>query len=69
MKPLQQHLRILSGFYGILKPLDGVVPYRPGMQTKTTVNEHANLYDFWGNALYLEIPDDSRIIVNLASQE
>ena len=69
MDYVQQHLCILSGFYGVLKPLDGVAPYRLEMQAKAAVNGHANLYDFWGDALYREILDDSRIIVNLASQE
>ena len=66
---VERHLRILSGFYGILKPLDGVAPYRLEMQAKAAVNGHSNLYDFWGDTLYREILDDSRIIVNLASQE
>ena len=66
---VQKNLRILSGFYGVLKPLDGVAPYRLEMQAKATVNGHHNLYDFWGEALYREMLDDSRIIVNLASQE
>ena len=66
---VQKNLRILSGFYGVLKPLDGVTPYRLEMQAKAAVNGHVNLYDFWGDALYREILDDSRIIVNLASQE
>ena len=69
MDYVQRHLRILSGFYGVLKPLDGVVPYRLEMQAKAAVNGHTNLYDFWGDALYREVLDDSRIIVNLASQE
>lgn len=66
---VQKNLRILSGFYGVVKPLDGVAPYRLEMQAKATVNGHHNLYDFWGDALYREMLDDSRIIVNLASQE
>lgn len=69
MDYVQRHLRILSGFYGVLNPLDGVVPYRLEMQAKATLNGHANLYDFWGDTLYREVLDDSRIIVNLASQE
>ena len=69
MNYVQRHLRILSGFYGILKPLDGVVPYRLEMQAKAAVHGLANLYDFWGDVLYREVLDDSRIIVNLASQE
>ena len=66
---VQDHLRILSGFYGVLKPLDGVVPYRLEMQAKAAVDGFSNLYDFWGDSLYREIVDDSRIIVNLASKE
>ena len=66
---VQEHLRILSGFYGVLKPMDGVVPYRLEMQAKAAVAGHKNLYDFWGDDLYREVLDDSRIIVNLASKE
>ena len=74
---VQEHLRILSGFYGVVKPLDGVVPYRLEMQAKAAVAGHKNLYDFWGDSLYREVMDGSegpdshhsRIIVNLASKE
>ena len=66
---VQEHLRILSGFYGVLKPFDGVVPYRLEMQAKTEVDGFSNLYDFWGGSLYREVVDDSRVIVNLASKE
>ena len=66
---VQEHLRILSGFYGVLKPMDGVVPYRLEMQAKAAVNGYANLYDFWGDALYREVMDDSHVLVNLASKE
>ena len=66
---VQEHLRILSGFYGVVKPMDGVVPYRLEMQAKATVAGYKNLYDFWGDSLYQEVVDDSRIIVNLASKE
>ncbi len=66
---LQEHLRILSGFYGVVKPLDGVVPYRLEMQAKAAVGGHKNLYAFWGDDLYREVTDDSRIIINLASKE
>ena len=66
---VQDHLRILSGFYGVVKPLDGVVPYRLEMQAKASVYGCKNLYDFWGDSLYREVIDDSRIIVNLASKE
>ena len=66
---VQERLRILSGFYGVLRPMDGVVPYRLEMQAKAAVDGHANLYEFWGSALYDAVLDDSRIIVNLASKE
>lgn len=68
---VQEHLRILSGFYGVLKPMDGVVPYRLEMQAKARVAGCANLYEFWGNALYDEVMrgNGDRVIVNLASKE
>lgn len=66
---VQDTLRILSGFYGVLKPMDGVVPYRLEMQAKTAVDGINGLYDFWGDTLYNEVRDDSHIIVNLASKE
>ena len=66
---VQEHLRILSGFYGVLKPLDGVTPYRLEMQAKASVNGFRNLYDFWGDALYHEVLTEDRIIINLASKE
>ena len=66
---IKDRLRILSGFYGVLKPMDGVVPYRLEMQAKATVSGKRDLYEFWGDSLYREVLDDSRIIVNLASKE
>lgn len=66
---VQDHLRILSGFYGVLRPLDGVTPYRLEMQAKARVAGCANLYEFWGQRLYEEVVDHSHVIVNLASKE
>ncbi len=66
---LQKHLRILSGFYGIVKPLDGIVPYRLEMSNKIRVKEFDNLYDFWGDTLYQDLYADGDTIVNLASKE
>lgn len=66
---VQEHLRILSGFYGVLKPLDGVVPYRLEMQAKAHVNGTRNLYEFWGRKLYQEVHGEDRVILNLASKE
>ena len=66
---VEQNLRILSGFYGILRPMDGVVPYRLEMQAKIQAEDFNDLYAFWGDRLYRELLDDSRVIVNLASAE
>ena len=60
---VQEHLRILSGFYGVVKPMDGVVPYRLEMQAKAAVAGYRNLYDFWGDDLYREVMDDSRVLI------
>lgn len=62
---IQEHLRILSGFYGVLKPFDGVVPYRLEMQAKAS--KAGDLYRFWGEKLYREAADE--VILNLASKE
>lgn len=66
---VQEHLRILSGFYGVLKPMDGVMPYRLEMQAKAKVAGTKNLYEFWGDKIYKEVVDESRVIVDLASKE
>lgn len=66
---VQEHLRILSAFYGVVKPLDGVTPYRLEMQAKAKIAGSRDLYDYWGDRLYREVLDDSRIIVSLASKE
>lgn len=70
----QQHLRILSGMYGVLKPLDNVQAYRLEMGTKMAVNSHKNLYAFWDNKLANNIQKELKfhkeeVIVNLASNE
>lgn len=66
---VQENLRILSGFYGVLKPMDGVTPYRLEMQAKAKIGGKKDLYDYWGGRLYQELLDESRTIVNLASKE
>lgn len=66
---LETHLRILSGFYGILRPFDGVVPHRLEMQAKLD-GEHLNsLYEFWNKKPADQLFSESRCIVNLASKE
>ncbi|MDY3767718.1 MAG: peroxide stress protein YaaA [Lachnospiraceae bacterium] len=66
---LQEHLRILSGFYGILRPMDAVVPYRLEMQAKTEKFGHPSLYEYWGDTLYRQIAGETDFILNLASKE
>ena len=53
----------------ILKPMDGVTPYRLEMQAKVGIGHAKNLYEYWGELLYRLVIDDSRIIINLASKE
>jgi cytoplasmic iron level regulating protein YaaA (DUF328/UPF0246 family) len=69
---LQESLRILSGLYGLLKPLDLMQPYRLEMGTKLKVGSTENLYKFWDNtvakALNEELKDDE-LLINLASSE
>ena len=66
---IQEHLRIISAFYGVVKPMDGVTPYRLEMQSKATVKNKKDLYDFWENCLYDEVRDADGVIINLASKE
>lgn len=66
---VQEHLRILSGFYGILRPLDGVTPYRLEMQAKINLNGCRSLYAYWGEDLYQNLTKESNCILNLASKE
>ncbi len=66
---VQETVRILSGFYGVLRPLDGVAPYRLEMQAKAAIGGKKNLYEFWGRKLYEEVMDESRVVINLASKE
>ena len=47
----QQHLRILSGLYGVLKPMDAIHAYRLEMGTKLKIGKKSNLYEFWGDTL------------------
>ncbi len=68
----QDHLRILSGLYGVLKPLDAIQAYRLEMGTKLNHNEFDNLYKFWGDRITLKVNsalDESKTIINLASNE
>lgn len=70
----QNHLRILSGLYGVLKPLDLMKAYRLEMGTKYGINQAKNLYQFWGDEITNAINDaikaqEDDILINLASNE
>jgi hypothetical protein len=69
---LQNTLRILSGQYGLLKPLDLMQPYRLEMGTKLPVGKNKNLYEFWKKKITTQLNDeleDDELFVNLASNE
>lgn len=66
---IQEHLRILSGFYGVLKPFDGVTPYRLEMQAKLATGKAKDLYAYWGKSLADVLISETDCIVNLASKE
>ena len=66
---IQQHLRILSGFYGLLRPFDGIVPYRLGMGDRAHVAGTKNLYQFWGRALADDLFAEDDLVLDLASAE
>ncbi|MBL3657371.1 peroxide stress protein YaaA [Fulvivirga sediminis] len=70
----QDHFRILSGLYGLLRPLDLIQPYRLEMGTSLKVGEANNLYEFWGDTISKTLNKDLKdqgddILINLASQE
>ena len=69
---LQNQLRILSGLYGMLKPLDFIQPYRLEMGTKLSLNGSKNLYEFWTDIITNELVNETKndsLIINLASNE
>ncbi|MDA8893047.1 peroxide stress protein YaaA [Hyphomicrobiales bacterium] len=70
----QNHLRLLSGLYGVLRPLDIIEPYRLEMGTKLKISNTKNLYEFWSDDIANQILKDlelikSNTILNLASNE
>ncbi|MDX1363995.1 peroxide stress protein YaaA [Arenibacter latericius] len=72
MTQLQEHLRILSGLYGVLRPLDLMQPYRLEMGTSLKVGRKKNLYEFWKEQLtdYLNSElQENELFINLASNE
>ena len=70
----QQHVAILSGLYGVLRPLDRMQPYRLEMGTRLATSAGSNLYDYWGRQIAEHLntrlrADTTPVVVNLASQE
>ena len=70
----QSHLRILSGLYGLLRPLDAIQPYRLEMGSRLKTRRGHNLYDYWGDTVAKALRDQARTIgtdslINCASQE
>ena len=69
----QQHLAILSGLYGVLRPLDAMLPHRLEMGTRLATPQGQNLYQFWGTqiaeALNTQLTGTAPVVLNLASQE
>jgi cytoplasmic iron level regulating protein YaaA (DUF328/UPF0246 family) len=63
-----RHLRILSGLYGILRPLDGIYPYRLEMGYRVAFDQFSNLYNFWTNKIAKTLPENE-LIINLAAKE
>ncbi|WP_127848374.1 peroxide stress protein YaaA [Lacticaseibacillus hulanensis] len=68
LRYLQTNLRILSGFYGVLRPFDAIVPYRLEMQSRLPLPGAKDLYAFWGSRLH-DALDFSQPVLNLASKE
>ena len=66
---LREHLRILSGFYGLLCPFDGVTPYRLEMQARLSAAGAKDLYEFWGTSIADSLFAETDCVVNLASRE
>ena len=66
---LREHLLILSGFYGLLRPFAGVTPYRLEMQAKLSVGDCRDLYEFWGDTLARQLASETDFVLNLASKE
>ena len=66
---IQEHVVILSGFYGMLRPFDSVVPYRLEMQASLKTDSFSSLYDFWGDLIAKHISSETETIINLASKE
>ncbi|MCZ3920029.1 peroxide stress protein YaaA [Lactobacillus crispatus] len=66
---IQKNLRILSGFYGMLRPFDGVCPYRLELNTKMVGFRDYSLYYFWGSYIAENLFQEDNIVIDLASKQ
>ncbi len=66
---IQKNLRILSGFYGMLRPFDGVCPYRLELNTKMVGFRDYSLYHFWGSDIAENLFQEDNIVIDLASKQ
>lgn len=69
LRYVEEHLRIVSGLYGLLRPFDAVTPYRLEMQAKLSVDGYGDLYGFWGGRLGAALGAETDTVVDLASKE
>lgn len=65
----EKNLRIISGLYGLLRPLDGVGTYRLEMESPISIPGYGDLYSYWGGKIASSLMEDERLLVNLASAE
>ena len=65
----EKNLRIISGLYGLLRPLDGVETYRLEMESPISIPGYGDLYSYWGGKIASSLMEDDRLLVNLASAE
>ena len=66
---IQEHLRIISGFYGVLRPFDGITPYRLEMQARLNICDAKDLYRYWGFQIAEYLFSETNCVLNLASKE
>ena len=65
----EKNLRIISGLFGLLRPLDGVGTYRLEMESPISIPGYGDLYSYWGGKIASSLMEDDRLLVNLASAE
>lgn len=66
---MEEHVRILSGFYGLLRPLDSIHPHRLEMDSPLKTSDFHSLYEFWGDRLYRHLTQTDSVIIDLASAQ